>query len=106
MQVIGHTDNTGSTAHNQALSERRATAVADILTANGVEGWRVQTSGVGYSRPIASNDTAGRPGAEPAGGDRHHPHPAGLTGHFSGKDISGMCTASSLLPSGSRTKAA
>ena len=59
VQVIGHTDNTGSTAHNQALSERRATAVADILTGNGVEGWRVQTSGVGYSRPIASNDTPG-----------------------------------------------
>jgi outer membrane protein OmpA-like peptidoglycan-associated protein len=59
VQVIGHTDNTGSTAHNQALSERRAAAVAAILTGNGVETWRVQTSGVGYSRPVASNDTPG-----------------------------------------------
>ena len=59
VQVIGHTDNTGSTAHNQTLSERRAAAVATILTGNGVETWRVQTAGVGYSRPIASNDTPG-----------------------------------------------
>ena len=59
VQVIGHTDNTGSTAHNQALSERRAAAVAAILTGNGIEAWRVQTSGVGYDRPVASNDTPG-----------------------------------------------
>ena len=59
VQVIGHTDNTGSTAHNQALSERRAASVAAILTGNGVETWRVRTAGVGYSQPIASNDTPG-----------------------------------------------
>ena len=40
VQVIGHTDNTGSTAHNQALSERRAASVAAILTGNGVDGVR------------------------------------------------------------------
>jgi outer membrane protein OmpA-like peptidoglycan-associated protein len=59
VRVIGHTDNTGSTAHNQALSERRAAAVAGILTGNGVEAWRVQTAGVGYGQPVASNDTPG-----------------------------------------------
>jgi outer membrane protein OmpA-like peptidoglycan-associated protein len=59
VQVIGHTDDTGSTAHNQGLSERRADAVATILTANGVEAWRVSPSGVGYARPVASNDTPG-----------------------------------------------
>ncbi len=59
VRVIGHTDNTGSTAHNQALSERRAAAVASILTGNGVEAWRVQPVGVGYGQPVASNDTPG-----------------------------------------------
>jgi outer membrane protein OmpA-like peptidoglycan-associated protein len=59
VRVIGHTDNTGSTSHNQGLSERRAAAVAAILTGNGVEPWRVATAGVGYSQPVASNDTPG-----------------------------------------------
>ena len=59
VQVIGHTDNTGSTAHNQGLSERRASSVAAILTANGVASGRVRTFGVGYSQPVASNDTPG-----------------------------------------------
>jgi outer membrane protein OmpA-like peptidoglycan-associated protein len=59
VQVIGHTDNTGSSAHNQGLSERRAAAVAGVLTGNGVEAWRVRTFGVGYSQPVASNDTPG-----------------------------------------------
>jgi outer membrane protein OmpA-like peptidoglycan-associated protein len=59
VQVIGHTDNVGSTAYNQGLSERRAAAVATILTSNGVEGWRVRTTGRGYSQPVASNDSPG-----------------------------------------------
>jgi outer membrane protein OmpA-like peptidoglycan-associated protein len=57
--VIGHTDDVGSTEFNQGLSERRAEAVASILTSNGVEGWRVNTVGRGYSQPVASNDTPG-----------------------------------------------
>ena len=59
VQVIGHTDNTGSTAHNQTLSEQRATSVAAILTQNGVASGRVQTAGVGYAQPVASNETPG-----------------------------------------------
>jgi outer membrane protein OmpA-like peptidoglycan-associated protein len=59
VRVIGHTDDVGSTAYNQALSERRAAAVANILLENGLPAWRVQTSGVGYSQPVASNDTPG-----------------------------------------------
>jgi len=57
--VIGHTDNVGSTAYNQALSERRAAAVAQILTGNGVANGRVATVGRGYGVPVASNDTPG-----------------------------------------------
>lgn len=57
--VVGHTDNVGSAAYNQALSERRAAAVAQILTSNGVAAARVGTAGRGYSQPVASNDTPG-----------------------------------------------
>lgn len=57
IQVIGHTDSTGSAAYNQDLSERRARSVAGILTAGGVSSARVTTAGRGASQPVASNDT-------------------------------------------------
>jgi outer membrane protein OmpA-like peptidoglycan-associated protein len=56
--VTGHTDNTGTAAYNQNLSERRAFAVADILRTGGVSGSRIRTVGAGESQPIASNQTA------------------------------------------------
>ncbi|MDQ7263425.1 OmpA family protein [Paracoccus sp. PS-1] len=58
IQVIGHTDSTGSAAYNQDLSERRARSVAGILTAGGVSQNRVTTAGRGATQPVASNDTA------------------------------------------------
>jgi outer membrane protein OmpA-like peptidoglycan-associated protein len=61
IDVLGHTDSTGSDAYNQALSERRAQAVADYLAARSVQRARIGTRGYGESQPIASNDTdAGR----------------------------------------------
>ena len=57
VQVIGHTDNTGSAAFNQDLSERRARSVAGILLETGVSGARIQTIGRGESQPIATNQT-------------------------------------------------
>ena len=61
IDVLGHTDSTGSDAYNQALSERRAQSVADYLTARGVARVRMGIRGYGESQPIASNDTdAGR----------------------------------------------
>jgi outer membrane protein OmpA-like peptidoglycan-associated protein len=61
IDVYGHTDSTGSDAYNQALSERRATAVADALAARGVQSARIGTRGYGKTQPIAGNDTdAGR----------------------------------------------
>lgn len=57
VQVVGHTDNTGSAAHNQDLSERRANAVADVLMNGGVEFRRIQTIGRGEDQPVASNLT-------------------------------------------------
>ena len=57
----GHTDSTGSDAHNQKLSERRAAAVADALKSFGVDSSRITSVGYGESKPIASNATkAGR----------------------------------------------
>lgn len=58
VEVVGHTDNTGSAAHNQDLSQRRAQSVASILVAAGVQSGRVAATGRGFNQPIASNDTA------------------------------------------------
>jgi outer membrane protein OmpA-like peptidoglycan-associated protein len=61
LEVAGHTDNTGSTQYNQALSERRAATVAQYLEGRGVSAQRVMTVGAGEGHPVATNDTpAGR----------------------------------------------
>lgn len=57
VDVYGHTDSTGSAQYNQALSERRADAVADYLVSRGVEAARIEALGYGLTQPIASNDT-------------------------------------------------
>ena len=57
VDVLGHTDSTGSDAYNQTLSVNRAQAVAAVLTANGVQAPRVATQGYGESQPKASNTT-------------------------------------------------
>ncbi len=53
--VQGHTDSTGSEAHNQQLSERRAEAVRGYLVGRGVAPGRLTAVGYGESFPIASN---------------------------------------------------
>lgn len=59
--VEGHTDNTGSAAHNRALSESRARSVVSALTGAGVAANRLEPRGFGPDRPVAGNDTeAGR----------------------------------------------
>ena len=55
--VTGHTDSTGTLAHNMDLSKRRAQSVAAVLTANGVPASRIVTTGVGPTQPVASNAT-------------------------------------------------
>lgn len=57
VQVIGHTDSTGSAEHNQRLSEQRANAVADKLMDAGVDFERIETIGAGENEPVASNLT-------------------------------------------------
>jgi outer membrane protein OmpA-like peptidoglycan-associated protein len=61
IEVAGHTDNVGKTDYNQALSERRANAVAQYLISKGIKQERVIPVGGGENHPVASNDTeAGR----------------------------------------------
>ncbi len=59
VDVMGHTDSSGSDSYNQALSERRAQAVAAILVGDGVNNARLATRGFGESQPKASNIEAG-----------------------------------------------
>lgn len=57
-QIEGHTDSDGSDAYNEALSQRRADAVREVLTQRfGVEASRLTSVGYGESKPIASNST-------------------------------------------------
>jgi outer membrane protein OmpA-like peptidoglycan-associated protein len=59
--VEGHTDSRGSDEYNEALSQRRADAVAHALIARGVSADEVRAIGRGKSYPVATNDTsAGR----------------------------------------------
>lgn len=58
VDVIGHTDSTGSSAYNQKLSERRAKAVADYLISGGISASQVNVIGKGESEPVASNKTS------------------------------------------------
>jgi outer membrane protein OmpA-like peptidoglycan-associated protein len=60
IRVEGHTDNTGSEAYNQWLSQRRAEAVKQYLIENeGVAAGRVEAKGYGKSHPLpgVSQDT-------------------------------------------------
>ena len=57
IEVIGHTDNTGSAAYNYDLSQRRASAVSAVLTQNGVPFGRISNIGRGFDQPVASNAT-------------------------------------------------
>jgi outer membrane protein OmpA-like peptidoglycan-associated protein len=54
-EVQGHTDNSGGSAHNMALSQQRADAVRQQLIAMGVDTARLSAKGLGDTRPIAEN---------------------------------------------------
>ena len=55
IDVMGHTDSTGSDAYNLDLSRRRADSVANYLVSRGVAGARVERIGYGEQYPIADN---------------------------------------------------
>lgn len=54
-RVEGHTDRTGSAAHNLDLSERRARAVAEPLAAGGMDAAQLRVKGWGAQHPVESN---------------------------------------------------
>ncbi|MDR1054737.1 MAG: OmpA family protein [Prevotellaceae bacterium] len=57
IELSGHTDNKGSAAYNQKLSEDRAKAVVDYLVSKGISVSRLMYKGYGLEQPIATNDT-------------------------------------------------
>jgi outer membrane protein OmpA-like peptidoglycan-associated protein len=58
LTIEGHTDNVGSTTSNQTLSEKRATAVRQLLISTyHIDGSRLTSKGLGATKPAVSNDT-------------------------------------------------
>jgi outer membrane protein OmpA-like peptidoglycan-associated protein len=57
VELVGHTDNTGTPESNQTLSLARANAVKGMLVNSGVVAERITTKGAGQDQPVASNDT-------------------------------------------------
>ena len=55
IKVEGHTDSVGPETTNKALSEKRAAAVASYFKANGFSTIDIESEGVGFSKPIATN---------------------------------------------------
>lgn len=55
--IEGHTDASGSDAHNMTLSEERAKAVASYLQQQNVKNTRIKTAWYGETQPKVPNDT-------------------------------------------------
>ncbi|MFH0756261.1 MAG: OmpA family protein [Bacteroidota bacterium] len=56
-EIGGHTDDTGSSSHNQALSEKRAGEVMKYLTGMGIAAERLRPAGYGDREPVSGNHT-------------------------------------------------
>ena len=56
-EVQGHTDNIGTVAGNQKLSEQRAQAIVNKLVEMGIAANRLSAKGMGQSAPLADNST-------------------------------------------------
>lgn len=57
VEIVGHTDNVGSEAHNNDLSLRRAEALRNALIAKGIAPERMTVKGMGAKQPVADNNT-------------------------------------------------
>jgi len=58
IEIAGHTDSDGTAANNLRLSQERAAAILNYLSAGGVAGWRLAAVGYGERLPIAKKDSA------------------------------------------------
>jgi len=56
-EIDGHTDNSGTAAHNLELSQQRADAVRTQLVSMGIDGSRLTTKAFGDTKPISDNNT-------------------------------------------------
>jgi outer membrane protein OmpA-like peptidoglycan-associated protein len=57
IEIMGHTDSSGSGEYNQSLSERRAVSVSQYFSSRGIKPLRLATYGYGENYPVASNDS-------------------------------------------------
>jgi len=57
IRITGHTDNVVTQAYNLDLSQNRARAVANFLLREGIAMARISYKGMGFSEPVADNDT-------------------------------------------------
>ena len=57
ISITGHTDNVGTQAYNLNLSQERARSVVNHLLSEGIAAIRVSYKGMGFSEPVADNDT-------------------------------------------------
>ena len=57
LKIEGHTDNVGSEASNQRLSQARATTCLNYLVSKGINASRITATGFGSTRPVANNAT-------------------------------------------------
>jgi outer membrane protein OmpA-like peptidoglycan-associated protein len=57
VEIVGHTDSTGTDAINKPLSQRRADSVSAYLKSRNISDVRLSTYGVGSDYPVASNAT-------------------------------------------------
>lgn len=57
LRVEGHTDNAGTRATNQKLSEQRAAAVVSWLAAHGIDRSRLAAQGFADTKPVADNSS-------------------------------------------------
>ncbi len=57
IEIIGHTDSSGSRPSNLVLSQARADAVKNYLITKGISAEQLASFGIGSDRPIADNST-------------------------------------------------
>jgi outer membrane protein OmpA-like peptidoglycan-associated protein len=58
VDVLAHTDTTGTPEGNRALSDKRAAAVASYLAGHGVSKARIASRGLGESAPLYSPEAS------------------------------------------------
>jgi outer membrane protein OmpA-like peptidoglycan-associated protein len=57
IQVVGHSDDSGSPDYNERLAEARARSVSAYLASHGISSDQIQVSSFGSKRPMATNGT-------------------------------------------------